>query len=474
MALILELWQSWLWFAGIALGLATVLAALVYMLAELLQNDRMKGWAKMELTEVVYSAIIISMALTGLPLIDAVVQGSLGVSNTGQTTGGTPGCAGSVTSAWIPTTDYGSFSTTQRYECLDICGEAIAADERSIYHGIESCHIRLGIWYLREIFDESKTFAFDIYLSYIKTSMIAEFTINIEFLFEKAGFFTFTPWKGFYTMGNKVKELVFDWTIKLMMVTKFQEVLIRFIATALFPALFVIGAMLRAFTFTRRLGGLLLGMGIALYFVFPAFYAFGALIMLDLKNDPTIQHAWLTNADANPQGAANPDPPIADVMYIRGDIPVPGGSGGYSTDEVRDRLQYYEGLDSEQYYQYMEQGRDSSGGGLLPMTDGTAGTMTDLTSRQYDSATAQQQNESLATARAAADTWFGNVSRESKIDKFVQLAWEPNGPLDTIGRLTFWSVFFSLFSVIGTIAAIRSLSITFGGDIEIAGLTRLI
>jgi len=35
-------------------------------------------------------------------------------------------------------------------------------------------------------------------------------------------------------------------------------------------------------------------------------------------------------------------------------------------------------------------------------------------------------------------------------------------------------MFFALFSIIATIASIRSLSTTFGGDIEIAGLTRLI
>ncbi len=477
----LDLWTSWLWFAGISLGLATILSGIVWMLSELLQNDKMKGWAKMELTEVVYSAIIISMAVTGLPLIDGVVQGALGVSNVGGTGGGMPGCAGSPTSFWIPTTDYGTFNTRQRYECLDICGEAIAASNISVYHGVESCHLRLGIWYLREVFDEAKTFIFDIYLSYIKTSMIAEFTINIEFLFEKAGFFTFTPWKGFYTMGNKVKELVFDWTIKLMMLTKFQEVMLRFIATALFPALFVAGAMLRTSTFTRRLGGLLLAMAIALYFVFPAFYSFGALIMLDLKNDPQVRDAW-ANSDTNPgynsptlTPADFPDPPIANTMYLRGDIPMPGGGRtNFTSDEARAQLRNYEGMSSTEYYQMMEQARDSQGNALMPMTDPTTGRMTDLSSRAHATATEAEQNESLARARAEADNWFGSVSRESKLDKFINFAWEPNGPLDTLGRLTFWSVFFALFGIIGTIAAIRSLSVTFGGDIEIAGLTRLI
>jgi hypothetical protein len=463
---LIEMWNDWVWIAAAAFSISTILVAIVYMLAELLQNDKMKGWAKMEFAEIFYSALIISMGITGIQLVDAVVQGSLGVNNVGGAVGGTPGPLGSVTSAFIPTSDYGTFTTSKQYQPMDICGPAIAANVNSIYHGVESCHLRLGMWYLREVFDEGKNFLFDIYVSYIRTSMLAEFTINIEFLFEKAGFFTFTPWKGFFTIGNKVKEMIFDWTIKLMMITKFQEVLLRFIATALFPALFVIGALLRTFQLTRKLGGLLLGMAIALYFIFPAFYAFGALIMLDLKNDPQIRNAWITNSTINPYGAANPNPPIANTMYVRGDMPIPGGSGVVSTEEMRDRLRDYEGIPSGQYFQYMEQGTDSSGRRLIQNFD--------LSSRDYGNASEAQRNGTFANAYSQVDTWFGAISRRSVLDNFIDYAWNPNGPLDVLARLTFWSVFFALFSILGTIAGIRSLSITFGGDIEIAGLTRLI
>jgi hypothetical protein len=460
------MWNDWLPVAGAAFGISTVLVAFVYMLSELLQNDKMKGWAKMEFAEIFYSALIISMGISGIVLIDAVLQGSLGVNNQGGATGGTPGPLGSVTSAWIKTSDYGSFSTTSSYQAMDICGAAIAQDPHSIYHGVESCHMRLGMWYLREVFDETKNFVFDIYISYIRTSMISEFTINIEFLFEKAGFFTFTPWKGFFTIGNKVKEMIFDWAIKLMMVTKFQEVMLRFVATALFPALFVSGALLRTFQLTRKLGGLLLAIAVALYFIFPAFYAFGALIMLDLKNDPQIQHAWITNTTINPRGTANPDPPIANTMYVRGDMPIPGGSGVVSTDEMHQRLADYEGLPSEQYFQYMERGNYSDGTPLIQSFD--------LSSTAHGNDSEAQRNASFAQAYNSVDTWFGAISRRSVLDNFVDYAWNANGPVDVLARLTFWSVFFALFSILGTIAGIRSLSITFGGDVEIAGLTRLI
>ncbi len=460
----LDMWTGWIWVAGLAFGLSTTLVAIVYMLSELLQNDKMKGWAKMELAEIFYSALIIAMALAALPLIDAVVQGSLGVSNAGYSGGGTPGPLGSPTSAWIKTSSAGIFGGSS-YQPLDICGAAIAASNLSVYHGVESCHVRLGIYFMDEVFNEAKSFAFDTYLSYIKTSMIAEFTINIEFLFEKSGFFTFTPWKGFYTMGNKIKELLFDWAIKIMMLSKFQEVMLRFIAIALFPALFVVGAVLRTFAFTRRLGGLLLAMAIALYFVFPAFYAFGALVMLSIKNDPAVQGAWISDTVANPQGANNPDPPIAYTMYVNENISMLGGTGNYTTDDVRQRLQQYEGMSPQDYFAAIEQG--SYQGQNLTTTF-------DLTSTRYDNATEAQRNASLAAARTAADRWFNAVNKENKVDHYIDFAWMPNGPIDTLSRLTFWGIFFSLFGILATIAAIRSLSMTFGGDIEIAGLTRLI
>jgi hypothetical protein len=357
---------------------------------------------------------------------------------------------------------------------MDICGDTIALDTNSIYYGVESCHVRLGMWYLREVFDETKNFAFDTYLSYIGTSMMAEFTINIEFIFEKAGFFTFTPWRGFYTMGNKIKEITFDWAMKLMMLTKFQEVLLKFIAIALFPAFFVIGAVLRVFPFTRKLGGLMLAMAIALYFIFPAFYAFGALVMLDIKKDPDVRAAWLAD-DANPAiRSANPaddpteypDPPIANTMYLKQNVTSFGPGGIYTSDEAQEALRSLEGMSSEDYIKAMETGKLSTGEVLT--------TTIDLSSTKYSSATDEEKQNALEVAYNRTREWFGAVSAENKLDSYVDFAFEPDGPLDILARLTFWSAFFALFSILGTIAGIRSLSITFGGDIEIAGLTRLI
>ncbi|MBU0591318.1 hypothetical protein KKF81_02270 [Candidatus Micrarchaeota archaeon] len=471
---LLEIWYGWIWFAVASLGIVTTLTTVVYLISNILANDKMKSWAKMELMEVFYSAMIITLALPVLTATNSIVQGALLIgTDTGYTL---PGCPGTPTDAYIHIFENDAAS----YECYDVCGSEIAASEYSVYHNIDSCHMRLGIWYLREIFDETKNFAFDTYLSYIWTSMAAEFTINVEFIYEKAGFFTFNPWRGFFTMGNTVKSLAFDWAIKVMMVTKLQEVMLRFIAVGLFPSLFVIGAFFRTFTFTRRLGGLLLAIAIALYFIFPAFYAFGALVMMDLKNRAYAE--WVDPSNmANPGNSdllpwtgpeSFPNPPIANAMYAVGDTHmIGGGSSSFSMDQAhQDLLDIETGVGNDEargespnsYFEELENSerRDNP---LIPQFDLNA-----------DPESEAAQESTMQRASNLANSWFDEVAGESKFDTFINIAWKKNGPLDILARLTFWSLFFSLFSIIGTIAAIRSLSITFGGDIEIAGLTRLI
>jgi hypothetical protein len=464
--LVSAMWGDWIWFVGVALGIVTTLVSLVYVLSGFLMNEKMKTWAKMELAEIFYSAVIVAIGIGGITTMDSVLQGALGVSNVGGTTGTSNVlCYGaSATSAWVPVLIGGQ----KVYKCFDICGptsttesyagvSSCRSNPLSVYSGIPSCHMKLAIWYLRETFDEARDYAFDIYISYIKTSMLAEFTINIEYFTEFAGFFTFTPWRGFFSMGNKVKEMCFEWAIKIMVLTKFQEVLLRYVAVALFPALFVIGALLRTFTFTRRLGGLLLAMAIAFYFFLPAFYAFGALVMLDMKAKAF--NAWYADTKANPNHI--PDPPIANTMYINDNVPTLGGT--VTSAEVQKELSRLDCLEDDVYMDMVEKGQAT---GIMPK-------LGDLSSTKPPPSDAAATG-ALQKAYDTTVAWKDTISKTGKFDNFIANAWKQNGPLDALARITFWSLFFGLFSIIGTIGVIRSLSITFGGDIEIAGLTRLI
>lgn len=435
-----QLWWSWLTVAGIAMVFASFLVALVYMIGSLLMNDRMKMWAKMELSEVIYSAIIIAIALGSIPLMDGVVQASLGV-----------GSPGSNTMIWMKT-------HSGNWKYIDLCNPETTFHRDSVYYNVPSCHMKLGIYFLHEIFEETSQLAYKVYGLYIWSSTMADFTINIEFLTEAAGFFTFNPWRGFLTVGNNVKSQVFDYSMKLMMIAKFQEVMLRFINFAVFPVLFVTGTVLRTFMFTRRLGGLLMAIAIVLYFLFPSFYAFGALMMIDIKHQ--LHPYWCSDTDLNPMGCSGnvligkgyDDPPIAPTLYMTGKMPVIGG--------MMDTKEITTAYDKAKGYTKKEKSEEVPKFNLLGDAPKTM--------------TEQQKQDHLKKVKKEMDGFLGRVAGTSKVDSFLFGAFEIGGPLDVLARLAFFSVFFSFFALLSSIAAIRSVSITLGGDIEIAGLTRLI
>jgi hypothetical protein len=454
MATLLDVWYStWLPLAGAALGLAITISALVYMLGAALVNDKMKSWAKMELVEVFYSAVIIALiapipSLGAFMLVDSAIQAGLFPN------GATP-------SVYVP----------EQGITLPLCGgggnaDAIAAPDTSIYHDVPACHMRLGIWYLHTIFKEAQDLAYKDYLTYIYTATAADFTINFEFITQATGFFSITPWRGFFTTGNTIKAMVFDYLVKLMILTKFQEVMLSFVARALFPALFVTGAVLRTFTFSRRLGGLLLATGLALYYVFPAFYSLGGLVVYDLKQgllkDPGFQS--LCGGLGLGTVACTQDPPITNFLYVAGEIPMPGGNL-----DTKDAQQKYNALQSQTMEQRLG-ASESSTGGLKALDSQNGQPGADFAK----SVPLADRQKAMADARAKTDSWFKQVSSLSKLDSGVFVAYSPGGPVDALARIAFFSVFFALFGILATIASIRSISMTLGGDIEIAGLTHLI
>lgn len=446
---VFDLLAIWLPFTAAAFAIMTILVALVYAIGSMLLNEKIKTWAKMELVEIFYSAIIILLIVSFLPVVNTVVQGALGVAEVD---------GHSITTTWMKDSDAGIYDEKQ----IDICGQGLNGNP--VYGDLELCHIRLATYYLRTIFNEAKLFAYTVYRSYMWTAMLSEFSLNVEYLFEQTGFFTWTPWRGFFTMGNVIKNLTFDWTMKIMQLAKFQELMIRFIATALFPTLLVVGAILRTFVFTRRLGGLLIGIAITLYFIFPAFYAFGGLVVLHIKEEARAM--W----EANPINIHDSrDPPIVNSLYGTGEIRMIGGSTSY--EELDEELERMERMTDEERAEFVE-----TQGGYTPGVD--------LSNKEemerVQGLSESEKEEEYKDYKEGMQNWFLTVSRQNMMDKLVgalnmdPVYWGPNGFLEIMARLTFFTLFFALFGIIGTIAAIRSLSVTFGGDMEIAGLTRLI
>ncbi|MEM3499456.1 MAG: hypothetical protein QXI17_02200 [Candidatus Bilamarchaeaceae archaeon] len=425
--------QNYIALTGVFFIIATLIVSIIYLIGSFLMNEKIKSWAKMELYEIFYSIIIIVLLFSLVPIVTMITSAAL---NLGQ--------SNTVTYIKVPTP---SGYVEQK---VDLCN---AGQNIYGYENISACHLRLAIYYLRTIYEEGRIFGYNLLRTYSWTSMIAESSVTIQTIYEKMGMEMWVPWKGFFSRRNQVIEYSFKWLTRILFLTKFQEILIKYFAIAVFPIMLVSGGILRTFTFTRRLGGLLMALALTGYFIYPSIYALGGLLLIKIKEEA--RPTWLSNTEANPRGSY--DPPIINTLYINasgnttiGGITILEDYG--KTQEVDAALQL---MTPDERQKYIKEK------GLNPSFD--------LGSKTSDS---EKENIVVGAGKFMLE-WFTyffthNIAVDTVND------WRDNGYIDITARITFFSVFFFIFSIFGSIAATRSIAMTLGGDIELAGLTRLI
>lgn len=442
---------------GVLILIALFINILAYLLGIFLQNDKIKGAAKTGFVEIFYSIVIIAFVMFTVNAANALVK-SLVVDNNGEFNIYYPVGRNLVGSAALGRTflDYS-------YQPVNLCQETgtfLTDNPNSPYYwdpvkkeGIPYCHIRVAMYFLNTLFNELDDFNFRVYLSSLLSSTLADFAINIEFVFEKAGFFTITPWRGFVVLGNLMKTFVFETSIKILSLLKFQEIMISFISQALFPGLFMLGIIMRTFVFTRKLGGLLMAIALVLFFVLPMFYVFPGIIIKHIKDE-------LRTSD-------DLDPKIAHYLYASGNITILG-----SKLDLDKEAEEYRKLDTYRKSEGADDLRKSVEDGTL-MGRGTGDSAYDINTANRI-ANRDQALQKLKENYDIGMQWFQNVSSTKWYDPFPGSAFDNGGIFDMLSRYAFFSIFFGLLGILASIAAIRSLSVMLGGDIEIAGLTHLI
>ena len=409
--------------------ISVILISIVYVISNAISNDKLKAWAKSEIFEVLYSAILFGVIVFAIVSFDTVVN-YLVFQQLGTDTFAAAVCNG------------GS---------LNLQG--------TNYQQIPFCHIKLSMYFLGSLFNELSTMAFKTYQSYTITSTIADMSVNFELLTEKSGNFIFNPWRGCFVIGNQIKTMGFEFITKLMTITKLQEVFVTFIGKALFPVLLSLGIVLRSFPYTRKLGGLLMAIAISLFFIYPMFYVFGAFVMNAIKIDAR-QYLALNGQ----QGSALwQNPPIADYLYFKGKVP--SLNPNLPDVDLQQAVTDYTTAPPKQPFEIF---RD-------------AGSPYDPANQQGGMPNPRPFDRSLAPSNSQVET-FGDymytfvkkLTSTISCDIAVDDGLEDGGLMDAIARLSFFSGFFFILAIFTTIASIRSLSITLGGDLEIAGLTHLI
>ncbi|MCK4319330.1 hypothetical protein KAW38_02040 [Candidatus Micrarchaeota archaeon] len=382
---------DWFLFGGLIILVSGALSTIVYLIGIILMNENVKTWAKTEFVELFFSMFFLAATV---PLVLSTVS------------------AADVFSASIYPSTYsdcicaGNCATP---EMASIMQETMPKDA--------PCHIKLAIDFLQETFRESKDFMKSMFKTYVIWSFLSSISFNMDYVGGAAtGSFNFSPFQPFMAIQLEIIAYMFDFLIKTMFILKFQEILMGFISTALFPVLLISGLVLRSLYLTRRLGGLLMAIAISLYFIFPMFYVLGGIVLHHLQD--------------NGNGHA------ISAFYVKAD-----GQLGKMLDD--DSFEDAENLaDAKKKIC-------------------NAKTNLDIDNIQggFEQVYSLYNEVKVLDADAISDS--GWIMGEG-------------GIIDGTSRVMFFSFFFSFLSLMSTIAAVRSLSPMLGGDVEIAGLTHLV
>jgi hypothetical protein len=410
MASLEAVWLEWQLIAVAALMIATGFAAIAYAFGHFLSNEKIVAFAKLEFAEIIYSAVLIISVLWVLGMASGAVEVLIESSYPNN------------------------------------LGATICSPTYDAYFGGDEnfpCHLRVARFYLDTLYAEGKEFNYELLSAHMWYSFFQGFHLTGDFHEHASGSVDFSPMGSLFSLPSSVYSYMFEFGMRAMLIVRFQAFFLNFINYSLYPVLLMLGMILRTLPFSRRIGGLLMAIGICLYFVFPMFYVFGGYVFENVR-----EHVECENPDAQgycPVIASltfNPQELYAGVEFVAEDPHGVTGIEGVEPEEIgTDEFGLlYTGMDT--YCDINNLGVEGMG------------------STAWD----------LLRSSVFAFDFTTLISSEEYMDSIVG----PGGAIDATARFTFFSMFFALLSIFSTIGAIRSLSPVFGGDIELAGLTHLI
>ncbi len=401
--LIETLFADWGFVAVAAVMATTAIYVLVYLFGQFLSDDKIIAYAKLGFADLLYSGFLLVATIFILG---------------------------------IATEAAGGFVLMAHPLGAQICGAEY--DLKPDYAAIDSCYIRGAKHYLDTLYAEGKDFSYELLTMSIWFSFFQGIGISSDFHDHASGTISLSPIGGAFTVPLGVYTYMFEFATKALMMIRFQQFLLYFITTALYPVLTILGLILRISPLTRRLGGLLMAIGISLFFIFPMFYVMGGIVLENIR---------LQQADMN-----------APVI----------GTLNFNSTAFYDKLNLATTDQAE--YEALLADPNFAGNSQQILEDKVGGLNYCASSTDSDITLLQNIADTLKTLIYSIDFTGLIISNDAYLDSLVG----PGGVIDATSRLVFFSMFFTLLSVFSTVGAIKGLSPLLGGDTEIAGLTHLI
>ncbi len=361
--------------------------ALMFMAGKTFMNDGLVGFAKHEFGQAIFSLVIIASVLTLIPLTNLLFCTSLQESGLYTQT-----CTASGT-------------------------------------GLITAHVKVAREYLDMSYNNVRVLAKGTLRAFDWSATAAGANIGV-------GLTSFSPWK-YQGINAYIYGECFSILYKAMLFLKFQELFMLLNALYFFPYLFCIGLVLRILPFTRKLGGLLMGITLGLFFVLPYMYILcGVVVQSTTGFDTkfvldTSKYAFLfvTFSDIIDNSGS---PKTFDDVIGEYKTANPGANTGNVYAGAAGQLAQNAASGGSYSYKIGKSG-------AVPNADGNAAFGSSLD--YYDAANPDNHNYSL---------------------------------VEVVARILLAATISSIFAIAGTLAAIREISVMLGGDVEIAGLTRLI
>ncbi|GEM_PF-3229952 len=368
-------------FVPIALLVATIhiiFVSLLYMASHFFSNENLLAFSKHELAQAVYSLIIVGSVIAGIAMMNNLF-------------------------------------------CL-------ALQENTLYNGVctsdigLTAHVKVARAHLAEMYNNVRVLAKGTLRAFDWSSTAAGTSTSVGLLQGRP-----MAWAGFHSF---VFGESFSILYKVLLFIKFQELFLIINAAYFFPAFFNMGLVFRILPFTRKLGGLLMGITLGLFFVLPYMYILSQVVITSAEHFSTRfmldtakwQFTFMT---------------FGSIM----------DSSGTSKD----------------FDEVLEDMREKGAG-----TNAFGMAITELNKQNVPEL-------NMGTAAAIPNP------RDNAAFGTAKEYYDPHDPdnhnytlVEVVARVILAVTFSSVFSLVGTISAIREISALFGGDVEIAGLTRLI
>lgn len=394
-------WQNLVALAGVIVAL---LLGIAYMAGSLLSDDKIKAWVRKEAGQVLYSAIILLIALGTIQVLDNALRFVIIA---------------------------GGDSDWQAYIQNGVCCDP--ATHPCIKIATRPCHFEVAYDYLQMQYESLRrnlgSYLLNHYAGSLLSSLRAGFGARV---LVHVGSFSAAPLSGL-SIGNDYFSILFDLTLKNMMLLRAQQVFLDYFWLAFFPVMLSLGLVMRMFYFTRKLGGTLVALAIAGYYVFPMFY-----VLVD-----TVFFKFMGGA-INPAVGPyyDPDDPVNLRLPFVGEPPDLSDTSYDVFDAANEPINVMDFC---------------AGTVTQDEKDEWTGYMTDFKDRW---------GELEGSPFAMMLMNFFDVTTGS--------AFQPNGPVGTTGAMMVLGLVVPFLALMATLATFKVLSPALGGDIEIALISRLL